>query len=359
MARPVIGGSRPRGWQLAIGVVFIALSSCGDADNGRRTPVKQGQDASTARPAPTRSPAPFYLAVLARPSDVYPQAMVSGTFQVRNGCAMLDDDLLVLVAGTSLVGTGSEPMVRIAGYAPQRLAPGYRIVGGGGYYPIDRLGRTDTGLELVEPAPARCAAVASQAVLAVPERIAPPSRYADKLYAAVQRENLSPPTLAPVGGTLGVVDQCLVLGKQLVVLPAGSSVEFDGDGSLTARIAGSRYMETVIARPGDRISGSGAGLSAEAGELPAMPRPLLQSIPPRCRKVGRGGVLLNPGPTVTRADTTPYADPGATMMTIVPPPAPPRPIDDARDCPAGSRPSHGYCRKPDGTLVPPRDRTAG
>lgn len=309
-----------------------------------------------ARPAPAPSPAPFYLAVLARPREVYPQAGVSGTFQVRNGCAMLGDDLLVLAAGTSLTGAGSGLMVRVAGGEPQRLAPGYRIVGGGGYYPVDRLGRADTDLELVEPVPARCTAVANQAVLTLPERIAPPSRYADKLYVAVQRENLDPPTLAPLSGTLGVVDQCLVLGDQLVALPAGSSVEFDGDGSLTVRIAGSSYMETVIAKPGDRISGSGAGLTAERSELPAMPRPLLQPIPPRCRKVGRGGVLLNPGPTVTRAGATPYADPGATMMTVVPPPAPPRPVEDARDCPAGSRPSRGHCRKPDGTLVAPRDR---
>lgn len=341
----------------AASMFLAALCACGDVDHADRTLVKPGQDAGTTRPAPSRSPSPFYLAVLARPQEAYPQAFVSGTFQVRNGCAMLDGDLLVLVAGTSLVGTGSDPMVRLAGGTPQRLAPGYRIVGGGGYYPIDRLGRADSGLELVEPAPARCAASATQAVLATPERIAPPSRYANKLYVAVQRENRNPPTLAPVGGTLGVVDQCLMLGDQLVALPAGSSVEFNGDGSLTVRIANSRYMETMIVRPGDRISGSGARLMAEAGKLPAMPRPLLQPIPPRCRKAGRGGVLLNPGPTVTRAGASPYVDPGATMMTVIPPPAPPRPVEDARDCPAGSRPSHFLCRKPDGTAVPPRDRT--
>ena len=337
--------------------LLLALASCGDADGGSRTPPRRGEDANTTAPALGPSPAPYYLAVLARSREAYPEAFVSGTFEVRNGCAMLDNDLLVLPAGTSLVGAGSEPIVRVGGGEPQRLAPGYRIVGGGGYYPLDRLGRADTDLELARPVPARCTAVASGAVLAIPERIAPPSRYADRLYAAVQRENLSPPTLAPVGGVLGVVDQCLMLGDQLVALPARSSVTFDGGGSLTVRIAGAHYMEIVTAKPGDRVAGSGAGLTAERGELPAMPRPLLQPIPPRCRKVGRGGVLLNPGPTVTPVGNTSYVDPGATRITVVPQSPPPRPIEDARDCPPGSRPSRGFCRKPDGTLVPPRDGT--
>lgn len=290
--------------------------------------------------------------MLAKPLQVYPAAKVDAIYRVRDGCAMLNDDLLVLDAGVA-TRAGFGWGVRFGDNVAKRLVPGYRIVGGGGYYPVARL-TANMNLATAEPVPARCAAIAHGAALVVPlERVAPPSTYADKLYAAVQRENLTPPTLAPLSGQLGVVDQCLALDGRLVALPAGSSVEFSADGSLVVRIASSRYLETVIARPGDLISGTGASLAAQRATLSPMPRPLLEPIPARCRKAGRGGVLLNPGPKVTPAGKTPYSDPGSAEMMVIPPPSPPRPIANAADCPAGSRLSFGLCRKPDGTAVPP------
>ena len=303
MADSVLGVGRLVGRVCAVAVMLLAVSACGDGDGTDRTPVpRDGSPVSVDPPSP---PKPFYLAVLARPREVYPTAGMDGVFGIRNGCAMMGDSLLVLPAGSALVENSSGTALRLASGELKLLAPGYRITGGGGAYPIGSLGRADNDLELVEPLPARCASLAREAALVAPvENIMPPSRYADRLYAAVQRQNLTPPTLAPVSGTLGVIDQCLTLGGRLVALPAGSSVEFAGDGTLNVRIASSRYLETVTARPGDTISGTGAGLGAETGELPAMPRPLLDPIPPRCRKIGRGGVLLNPGPTVTRAGKT-------------------------------------------------------
>lgn len=171
MTDPVIGAGKPVGPICAAALMIMALPACGDASSADRAPDAR-EGSAAAKPAPSPSAEPFYLATLARPREAYPEAGVSGTYRVRNGCAMLDDHLLVLPSGQLPAGSGPVLMIRPPDGRPKRLAPGNRVQGGGGYYPLDSLGRADTDLELVAPVPARCAAVASGAVLAAPiERV--------------------------------------------------------------------------------------------------------------------------------------------------------------------------------------------
>lgn len=330
--------------------VVILLAAALPACHGKGSDRERGHGSEApGQPAPAGS---IYLAVLAKPLEVYPAAKMSGVYRVRSGCAMLNDDLLVLDAGAA-TKAGSGWGVRYGDNVAKRLVLGYRIVGGVGGYSIASL-TANMNLAIAEPMAARCAAIARGAALVAPlERVAPPSPYVDKLYAAVQRENLTPPTLAPLSGRLGVVDQCLTLGGRLLALPTGSSVEFDADGSLVIRIAAARYLETVLAKPGDFVSGTGTRLSAERETPSPMARPLLKPIPARCRKPGQAAVLLNPGPSVIGAGKTSYSDPGSAEMMVIPRPSPPPPIRNTADCPTGSRLTFGICREPDGSAAPP------
>jgi hypothetical protein len=296
---------------------------------------------------------PVYLAVQAKRHEAYPQAGVRGQYLVVEGCALLDDDLLIFPFGTVPAPTtaGQTPIL-FGGNPGRRLLPGMTVLGGGGWYPLSHFTDPDAGWPLQAPVPERCRRLTDQAVVIAPgAEILPASRFADRLYAAVQARRLEPGPLAPVGGTLRVENQCLLLGDALLVLPAESSIGFAADGSLEVRITSSQYLETIAARPGDRIMGSGGGLMAESEAIPAMPRPLVEPIPERCRPLGRRGVMLNPGPTVTRGTAPTYADPGAGGTFVVPPASPPPPVSDPADCPPGSKLFHGLCRDAQGRTV--------
>lgn len=120
------------------------------------------------------APQPIYVAVLARSREAYQEPRVDGVLDVRDDCAMLGDNLLVLVAGSSLTGTGHGWALQTAGVEPRRVAPGDRIMAGGAVFPVENLDRVDTDLVLAKPVPARCKAVARGAALAAPiERIMP------------------------------------------------------------------------------------------------------------------------------------------------------------------------------------------
>lgn len=305
------------------------------------------------QPAAVTEAAP-YLATLADDHEAWPQALIRGTFRMVDGCAMLDENLLVLPRGARLEkGARGETVIRLAGASPRVIPTGYTLSGGGGGYPASSMRGEANGWRLAEPMPERCARLATQAVLVAPDLIVPPSRYRDCLYTAIQREDLQPRPIAPVSGTLRIVDQCLLLDDALLVLPARSYVEFDRGGTPVIHVATS-YMETVATSPGDRIEGSGGGLMAEAEPIHAAPRPLIQPVPERCRPPGRRGVMLNPNPRVIRAGDPGYRDPGAAGTYAVPPPAPPPPVSDPTECPPGSRLFHGLCRDAEGKTVPAR-----
>lgn len=312
--------------------------------------------APASRGAPAAAEPPPYVAALARPLGAYPQALLQGTFRIVDGCAMIDEDLLVLPAGSrGIVRPDGTQAALVPGKPPRELVHGRRIRGGGGAFPLDAF--SDRSWPLAAPVPERCARIARGAQLISPlVAVYPPRTYAERLYAAVAREDLSPPPHAPLGGVLRVVDQCLLLGDDLLVLPANSWVQYFGDGRLGVRIARRGYGESVLGAPGDRIRGSGAGLMAEDESIPEMPRPLLEPIPARCRPPGRRGVVLNADPEVIRGGGSPHVDPGAGATLVVPPPPPPPPVGDPKSCPPGTRLSAGLCRRPDGSVVVVRER---
>jgi hypothetical protein len=293
-------------------------------------PAPRGDD---PKPAHAGAPPPAaYLAVLRDPQEVWPAAIVGGTFRIVQGCAMVGDHLLVMPKGSTL----------------GRLKPGDEIEGGGGEFPLASFSGRQAPWALVEPIPERCSRLAEKGLLTAGLRVRPPSRFSKPLYAAVGTDENGPYPLAPVGGELRVVDQCLMLDERLLVLPAGSFVQFDDDGRLLVNIAGAG---AVRAMPGDRIVGGGGAVSAEDEPLAAMPRPLIEPIPTRCRPEGRQAVTLNPSPRVERGQGTGYRDPGSANRLAVPPPAPPPPVSNPSSCPSGTTLSFGLCRKPDGTVV--------
>jgi hypothetical protein len=303
-------------------------------------------------------PAAPYVASLARNLDAYPQALLDGTFRIVVGCAMIDEDLLVLQSGArGAVRADGTPVVLIPGTPPRELVPGSRIRGGGGHYRIESFRDAGQGgWRLAEPIPRRCVEAARGVQLMAPlSAIFPAPTHSERLFAAVARPDESPAPLAPVGGTLRVADQCLMLGDDLLILPPYSWAEFDMDGRLVVRIAKRGHGDSVLARPGDRIAGSGAFTSPQGSALAPMPRPLIAPVPERCRPPGRGAVALNPEPTV-HPGASDYRDPGAGATLVVPPPAPPPPVSNPASCPAGTRLSFGLCRRPDGSVVVVHER---
>ncbi|HEX8525840.1 hypothetical protein [Allosphingosinicella sp.] len=345
---------------MSIRIACLALAAtplCGCVPEPESRTAGDAPVAAPAAPMATPS-APPYVATLAQRLGAYPQALRGGTFRIVDGCAMIDDDLLVLPHGArGAVRDDGTPVVVLPGDPPRVLAPGLRIRGGGGGYPLEAFSASGTGWLLAKPIPERCARAARNAQLMAPVvSIYPPSSFAERLYAAVARDEPTPLPLEPVGGILRVVEQCLLLGDRLLVLPAYSWVQFTEDGRLNVRIARRGYGESIPAMPGDRILGSGAGLMAEREPLPPMPRPLVQPVPDRCRPLGRGAVILNPDPQVIPQGRSDYADPGAGATLAVPPPAPPPPVSDPRSCPPGTRHSFALCRRPDGSVVVVRER---
>lgn len=148
-------------------------------------------------------------------------------------------------------------------------------MGDGGRYSLDSATHLFGGVR--EPVSERCLAPARGMLLMSVTRSAPPSRFAKRLYVPMQRRAVVP-NLAPITGTIGVVDQCLMLDDRLLVLPIGSTAAFDDDRTLDLGVADVRYQRTLAARPGDRVEGSGSVRPSAGDDLA---QSLLQPIPAR------------------------------------------------------------------------------
>jgi len=114
---------------------------------------------------------------------MWPAAIVGGTFRIVEGCAMVDDRLLVMPPGSSLAG----------------LFPGDEVEGGGGEFPLASFTGRNAPWALAEPVPQRCARLASRGLLAAglrarPLRPAPP--------AATPPPPVSDPASCPPGTKL-------------------------------------------------------------------------------------------------------------------------------------------------------------
>ncbi|HLL31364.1 MAG TPA: hypothetical protein VK403_10245 [Allosphingosinicella sp.] len=104
------------------------------------------------KPARTASaPAPAYLGVLRDSHDVWPMAIVGGTFRIVDGCAMVGEHLLVMPRGSTLAG----------------LEPGTEVEGGGGEFPLASFTGRNAPWALAEPIPERCARLATRALVTV------------------------------------------------------------------------------------------------------------------------------------------------------------------------------------------------
>jgi hypothetical protein len=128
------------------------------------------------------APAAAYLAVLRDPQEVWPAAIVGGTFRIVEGCAMVGDHLLVMPRGSTL----------------PRLKPGDEVEGGGGEFPLGSFSGRRAPWPLVEPIPKRCSRLAQKGLLTAGLRVRPPSR-----FAAPPPETPPPPVSSPASCPAG------------------------------------------------------------------------------------------------------------------------------------------------------------